>query len=134
MLTFWCQLKLNSWVWDLYNLTKVYDVITEGEIINFHSVGGAINVQVTLSDVNNGFNVNNESKDWNTIVSAEEGITGLKKEEQWKPGGQGTSQIPACISFHGQQPPYKQWCETQVSTTTKAIKDENTLRVSVLVS
>ena len=68
-------------------------------------------------------------------MSAEEGITGLKKEQQWKPGGQGTSQIHACISFHSQQPPYKQRCETEVSTTTTtAIKDENTLKVSVLVS
>ena len=95
----------------MYSLAKVYDVITEGEIINFHSVGGAINVQVTLSDVNNGCSVNNESKDRNTIVSAEEGITGLTEEQQWKPGGQGTSHIPVCISFHSQQPPNKQRCD-----------------------
>jgi hypothetical protein len=66
-------------------------------------------------------------------VSAEEGIVGLKKEQQWKPGGQGTSQTAACISFHSQKSPYKQQCETQVSATTKAIKDENTLKVNVLV-
>jgi hypothetical protein len=64
--------KLNSWVWDFYSLAKVYDVITEDKTINFHSVCGAINVQVTLSDVNNGYRISNESKDRNTIVSAEE--------------------------------------------------------------
>jgi hypothetical protein len=76
------SIKTNSWVWDLYNLAKVY-VFTEGEIINFYSVGGVSNVQVRLSDVNSCYSVNNEIKDRNTIVSAEDGIIGLKKEQQW---------------------------------------------------
>lgn len=46
----------------MYNLATDYDEINEGGTINLHSVGGAINVKVTLADVKSGFNVNNESK------------------------------------------------------------------------